>query len=82
MNKKIQLVLITILLLVNTGCEKKEKKEVRETFKSIDYYKAHTEEMLARVKKCKNRNYIPSEAQRKDCKHAYAAYSYYWIRHR
>ena len=82
MNKKISLVLITILLLVSTGCEKKEKKEVRETFKSIDYYKAHTDEMLTRFKECRNRNYIPSEAQRKDCKHVYSVHADYWMKHR
>ena len=73
---------IAILLLVNTGCEKKEKKEVRETFKSIKYYDEHTDEMFARFKECRERNYIPSEAERKDCKHVYSAHYGYEITHR
>ena len=81
MNKKISLVLITILLLVSTGCEKKEKKEVRETFNTSKYYQAHSKEMLARVKECQGMNY-PTATERADCDNAYSANVYYDLAHR
>ena len=81
MHKKISLVLITILLLVNTGCEKKEKKEVRETFKSYDYYLKHTQEMLKRFKECEAINYIPTAAEQQDCNSMYNAHGVYELRH-
>ena len=73
------IILIAILLLVTTGCEKKEKKE---TFKSYDYYKAHTDEMLVRHKECEAMNYIPSDAVIEDCLHARLANGVYWAKHR
>ena len=79
MKKNIILLSIALMLLITTGCEKKEKR--KETFRTFEYYMAHTEEMLARVKECEAINYIKSRAKKEDCRAAGGAKNVYHIRH-
>lgn len=71
--------LVALLLLTFTGCDKKEKP--KETFKSYEYYKAHTQEMLVRFNECEKINYIMSETKERDCHNAGDAKSIYDLKH-
>ena len=77
-NKSI-LMLVAPLLLTFTGCDKKEKP--KETFKSYEYYLAHTQEMLVRSDECEKINYVMSEAENNDCHGAGDAKSIYDLEH-
>lgn len=60
--KKISLLILAIFIVVGCG----EKKEKKETFKTVDYYVKHKEAREARKKECMNMEDI-TETIARDC---------------
>ena len=78
MKKNILLLLIAMLLLIVTGCEKKQKP--KEKVKSYEYYKAHTQEMLKRFEECEKIDYVMSKVEISECYSASSAYNIYQLK--
>ena len=66
MKKNITLLSIAMLLLIITGCEKKEQP--KQKVRSYEYFRAHTQEMLTRFEECEKIDYIMSKVESRECK--------------